>query len=431
MLISFSVKNYRSFKDTASFSMVAAPLSSKNKRINEDNLFALDESLNLLKSAVIYGANASGKSNLIKALAFMQIFVLRSAIAPASEPIPVEGFRLSTETELLPSEFEIIFFCDNKRYRYGFSVDSKKVHKEWLYHVPNRREAQLFMRNAGRFTISKTFKKEGKRLTEKTRENALFLSVVTQFNGPISGSITRWFNRLRTISGLDDTAYQHFTMQQIDNGLLRKDILEFIKRIDLGISDVRLRKDKISKTSFSELIPESLKSMLPEEGLLISVDTFHKKYDSSGARVSYESFDILKHESEGTKKALFLAGPLLQALKSSETLVIDELDSRLHPLITETILGMFNSRVTNPGNAQLIFASHDTNLLKHDKYFRRDQIWFTEKDMYGATDLYSLAEIKVRKDASFQVDYIKGKYGAIPFIGSFNLLLGAESVKSS
>lgn len=430
MLIAFNVKNYRSFKDAASFSMVAANLKSKNKRIDEDNLFAVDESVNLLKSAVIYGANASGKSNLIKGLAFMQRFVLKSASeSQASEPIPVESFRLSTETEVLPSEFEIIFICDNKRYRYGFVVDPQKVHKEWLYHVPSRREAQLFMRTDDDFQISRGFK-EGKGLVEKTRENALFLSVAAQFNGPISRTIMKWFKQLRTISGLDDSDYGHFTMQLMDNDKSRIEILEFVKAIDLGISDIKLRKDKIEGLRVPADMPDDLKSFLENE-LLRSVDTFHKKFDRSGSQVSYEAFDIRKNESEGTKKALFLAGPLLKALQSSETLIVDELDSRLHPLITETIIGMFNSKATNPGNAQLIFASHDINLLKTDKYFRRDQIWFTEKDMYGATDLYSLAEIKVRNDASFYSDYMKGKYGAIPYIGNVDQLVGEQSVKAS
>lgn len=430
MLIAFNVKNFRSFKDEVSFSMVAANLKSKNKRIDEDNLFAVDESHSLLKSAVIYGANASGKSNLIKALSFMRFFVLKSASeSQASEPIRVESFRLSTETEALPSEFEIIFWCDKKRFRYGFVVEPQKVQKEWLYHVPNQREAQLFNRTNDDFQISKIFR-EGKGLENKTRENALFLSVVAQFNGPISRSVIQWFNRLRTISGLDDWSSRHFSMQQLENVQARKGIVEFIKSIDLGISDMRVRKDKISETRIPEDMPEAFKTMLAE-AIEISVETIHKKYDSSDKKISNVYFDLLKHESEGTKKALFLAGPLLNALEFAETLVVDELDSRLHPLITEAIIGMFNSEIHNPRNAQLIFASHDINLLKTDKYFRRDQIWFTEKDMYGATDLYSLAEIKVRNDARFQTDYMRGKYGAIPCVEIPDPLVGAQSIKAS
>jgi AAA15 family ATPase/GTPase len=156
------------------------------------------------------------------------------------------------------------------------------------------------------------------------------------------------------------------------------------------------------------------------------VTTLHKKYDSDNKFKSITLLDIDTHESEGTKKLFALAGPILKILKEGKTLIIDELDARLHPLLTEAIIRLFNSNETNPNNAQLVFTTHDTNLLTN-KLFRRDQIWFTEKNKVGATDLYSLAEFKgVRSDASYEKDYIAGKYGAIPFIGGLQRLVEGD-----
>jgi uncharacterized protein len=427
MLLEFSFSNYRSFKNPACFSMVAAKLVSRNRALDQSNTFTLGNSLKLLKSAAIYGANASGKSNLIRAIAFVRQFVLQSSKESlATEPIEVESFKLSTQTEHLPSEFEVIFFTAGQKYRYGFTVDTERVHKEWLYHTPVRREANLFTRDDNKFYVSGVFS-EGKGLQSKTRANALFLSVVAQFNGPISETILRWFQTLHVISGLDDFGYRGFTIKQIESDISKKEILEFIKHIDVGISDVQVRKTDIDKVQFPKEMPKALKDLLLQEAAPIThVFSLHNKYDSEGLVISHEQFDIENHESEGTKKALFLAGPLLDIINKSMILFIDELDARLHPLITSFIIGIFNSNITNPHNAQLVFATHDTNLLSKE-CFRRDQIWFTEKDKYGSSNLYSLAEYKIRNDASFEKDYIAGKYGAIPFIGGLFRVLGEQN----
>ncbi len=156
------------------------------------------------------------------------------------------------------------------------------------------------------------------------------------------------------------------------------------------------------------------------------VSTLHRRYDGDPPGGSLAVLDLDTHESEGTKKLFALAGPILKVLRDGSVFIIDELDARLHPLLTEAIIRLFNSNETNPNNAQLVFTTHDTNLLTN-KLFRRDQIWFTEKNKVGATDLYSLAEFKVRNDASYEKDYIAGRYGAIPFIGGLQRLVeGAD-----
>lgn len=402
MLIEFSVGNYKSFKEKVTFSMVAANIVAKDKKLDDNNVFAVDNELKLLKSAAIYGANASGKSNLAKALSFMKWFMINSfKETQSTEKINVEHFRLSTETEKEPSFFEIVFLMDNQKYRYGFEATQDKVVSEWLFYVPKLRETKLFEREQNKITISKTYKADG--IQRYTRDNALFLSVSAQFNIKIAERILYWLtNQLNIISGLDDTAHIAYTIKCLIEDKNKNEIIQLIKNLDLGISDINIEPIQIN----SDL-------------LLNEINTIHRKLDNNDNYVSIEKFDIEKQESKGTQKVFALAGTLINTLKIGKVLVFDELDARLHPLISFAIVNLFNSKETNPNNAQLIFMTHNTNLLSN-KLFRRDQIWFTEKNRYGVTDLYSLAEYKVRNDASFESDYIKGRYGAIPYTENLN-----------
>lgn len=427
MLIQFSVGNYRSFKDIVTLNMTAANIRAKQKELDINNVFTIGNNIKLLKSAAIYGANASGKSNLVRAFGFMKSFVLNSSRESLStDPIDIEKFRLSVETESEPSFFEVIFFLNDKRYRYGFEADENKIHSEWLYHA-NVRETKLFTRENGKITLSRVFK-EGRGLSERTRDNALFLSVVDQWNGPIAQSILDWFKKVGFISGITDTGYRMFTINQIAEGNeLGDDIIDFVKQMDLDIFDLKVEQVELSEERLPKSLPQELKTLILEStDFRSAVTTSHKKFDDELKQVAVEEFDFDDNESEGTQKIFSLAGPLLHSLQSGRVLIIDELDARLHPLITCSIIKLFNSNKTNPHNAQLIFATHDTNLLSN-KLFRRDQIWFTEKNKYGITDLYSLVEYKIRNDASFESDYISGKYGAIPFLGDIKHLVGASN----
>ncbi|MEP6542564.1 ATP-binding protein [Microcoleus vaginatus GB1-A2] len=425
MLIGFSVGNYKSFKETVTLSMVASSITEEDKELNENNVFPINDKLSLLKSAAIYGANASGKSNLVAAINFMKWFVLNSSKeTQVSEAIDIEAFRLSTETEKEPSLFEIVFVLEDKTFRYGFEVNAREVVSEWLFQADDSEEKVLFERDFDNYILDDF--PEGQGISDKTRSNALFLSVVAQFNGKISGKILLWFSKtLQLISGLQDRQYRKETLESFDNAGHRHDIIEFIKKLDLGILDI-VRVNTSVVFSISDNTAKyggSYSSLYPNSEIKTTVYTSHPKYDAGGKQTSMELFDIEKHESEGTNKLFALAGILLDTLRTGKILLIDELDARLHPLITRELICLFNSNETNPHNAQLIFTTHDTNLLS-SKTFRRDQIWFTEKDNKGATDLYSLVEYKVGKDASFERDYIMGKYGAIPFIGNFKELIG-------
>lgn len=429
MLIQFGVGNYKSFKEVVTFSMIAARITAKDKRLDENNVFKVNDELNLLKSTAIYGANASGKSNFISAVHFMKQFVLSSSKdTQANEAIPVESFRLNTETANQPSFFEMVFIIDSRRYRYGFEVTSEKIASEWLFHVPTSREAKLFERRDGKIEVLTAFK-EGKELKEKTRDNALFLSVAAQFNGTISKKILQWFKNLAIISGLNDMGLRSYTVETFDNNKYRDEILRLVKKLDVGVDDILIRKSQFTPPAVDN-IPDELKGLFEELKKISSssgmeqkdILTAHRKFNADGQITEVELFDIDDNESEGTKKIFSMAGPLVDTLRNGKVLFVDELDARLHPLITRVIISLFNSNETNPQNAQLIFATHDTNLLSKD-IFRRDQIWFAEKDKFSSTHLYSLVEYKVRNDASFENDYIHGRYGAIPFIGNLSQLL--------
>ena len=427
MLIEFSVGNYRSFKEKVTFSMVAANIVAKDKKLDDNNVFTVDNNLKLLKSAAIYGANASGKSNLAKALIFMKWFMINSSKeTQITEEINVEAFRLSTETEAEPSSFEIVFLLDGQKYRYGFEANQYRVVSEWLFYVPKLRETKLFEREYENISASRTYKADG--IQQKTRRNALFLSVSAQFNVEIAEKILDWLtNQLKIISGLNDRGYLGYTVRCLMDSENRNDIIKLIKKMDLGFHELEIKQTEITTDYLPTDIPDELKKIIIKEagGKATSINTIHRKFNSDGNTISAELFDLDEQESEGTQKVFALAGPLVDTLKNGKVLIVDELDARLHPLISLAIVKLFNSNETNPNNAQLIFMTHDTNLLSN-KLFRRDQIWFTEKNRYGATDLYSLVEYKVRNDNSFESDYIKGRYGAIPYIGNLNHLLDSH-----
>lgn len=436
MLIEFQVGNFLSFKDIVTFSMVASDISSQDTELDENNIFSVNQELKLLKTTAIYGANASGKSNLAKAFSFMKNFVINSSKEMQfTDHIPVEPFRLSTETETQPSFFQTTFYLNKRTYKYGFKVSQQKVVEEWLFFQSNIKEYQLFQRNGNRFKINKKSFPEGLNLEDKTKHNSLFISVVAQFNGKISAEIIKWFASCQVISGsgIHDNFYKTVTLKLLESPLIKKDSIKLIKDLDLSIQDINITKEKISSENLPSYIPDELKSMIihSSSGELSNIQTYHEKYNENGEVIGFEKFDLEENESEGTKKLFYFSPLLLHALKFSQVLIIDELDARLHPIITQKIIELFNSIKYNPKSAQLIFMTHDTNLLNPNLFgsrlLKRDQIWFTEKNHQGATDLYSLAEYDdITENDSFAIDYIQGRYGAIPFIGNFKNLLSHE-----
>lgn len=430
MLLQFSIKNFRTFKEKATLSLVASNYDKDTREtdnVSQDAIF----NLRILKSAVVYGANASGKSKLFEALMFMKQFVINSSKdSQKGDEIEVEPFGLNSESEKLPTEFEVVFTHENILYRYGFEVDKKNVISEWLYYKPKTKEIELFYREGNKFETHERNFQKGKTVIKEglVRDNALLVSVSAQFNDSTSISVIDWFKKLKTISGLNESGYQGFTMGRTEDPIHKARILDLLKAADLGIQDIKLQKlelDKLPKGMPKELRDKIIKEVNEEKAEFISdVLTTHKIYDSNKTPIDIVNFSLDHDESSGTRKFFALTGPILDVIENGYTLVIDELDSKLHPNLVCKIVTLFNSKELNKKNAQLIFNTHDTNLLSSG-LFRRDQIWFTEKTKYGEAKLFSLADFKsdeVRKTESFEENYIRGKYGAVPFLDFFENL---------
>lgn len=394
MFLKFCVENFLSLKDRVELSFVASTL--KESLPEENDLIREPEvGLSILRSAVIYGANASGKSNVLKALAFYKQFITDSFInSQAGKPIAVEGFRLNVQTENAPTFMEATFLIGDFIYRFGFEVDRKSVREEWLYQRANKKrakEVELFYRENGAISVHSRCPLIQEIVDKKMiRDNALVLSTAAQFNDPKSVEILNWMSDTQVLFCSEDESLWEQAIRHLDDDKVRVRISEFARYADLGI-------DSISKI----------------DNRIISS---HRQFDENGRESGNVSFSFNKNESEGTIKYFSLAYPIIDALDNGKRVIIDELDSKLHPLLVRKIVMLFNSSKTNPKGAQLLFTTQDTYLLGAG-LLRRDQIWFTQKNGLGATSLYSLAEYKVRSNASFDRDYINGRYGATPIIG--------------
>ena len=421
MLVAFSVENYRSFREQATLSMVASDLSSKPKEIDATNVFVARDELKLLTSAAMYGPNAGGKSNFVAAISFMRNLVLNSSRETrAREPLSVTPYQLHTDTAKQPSRFEIVFIDGGALYRYGFLVSNERVEEEWLYATRNKKEGYLFERSPEAIKVNgKTFK-EAQGIEERTRPNALFLSVAAQWNGKYAGQIVEWFERLTVDRGIDDELAQRRMLREYERTGLHPKLVTFIKGLDLGIDDIQLESQPPRQVDARSSDGSTRSIALPTPP---RVSTVHSKYNNEGEPVGTQLFNLFTQESQGTRRLFALAEPILSALSEGTVLVIDEIDARLHPILTCAIIKLFNTSATNPRHAQLIFTTHDTNLLG-SQLLRRDQIWFVEKSRRGESILYSLVQYRVRNDVAYEKNYIAGRYGAIPYLGDLGALIG-------
>ena len=224
------------------------------------------------------------------------------------------------------------------------------------------------------------------------------------------------------IDGMDHQGYINFTMKKMEDENFKNKIVQLVKTADIDIDDISIEEDGVPLDVIEKLpMSDNLKKEILNDGGLksIEINTKHKKYDSDGNVIGEVIFELDKEESKGTRKFFAMSAPIIDTLQNGKILIIDELDANLHPILTQHLIQLFHDKNINSKNAQLIFATHDTNLLK-PHIFRRDQIWLTEKDKYSSTDLYSLAQFKgVRAKEDFEKQYIQGKYGAIPYLGKF------------
>lgn len=403
MILEFYVSNYLSIKDGLKISFVATSLKDSLSESN-DMIALSDTGLMLLRSAVIYGANASGKSNVLKAMAFYRHFITDSfKNSQAGEAIDVENFRLNATSIYEPTTMEATFIVGDFIYRYGFEVDSKVVRSEWLYQRTNKKRAkeiEIFYRTEKETSVHQKspllLELVNKRMV---RDNALLLSAAAQFNEPKAVNILQWMNDIRVIFGNEEEKLWNQAIKSLDDENLRLRITNFAKYADLGIESIVKIDNRIVSN--------------------------HRQFDDEGREISDVAFSFSGNESEGTIKYFSLSYHIIDTLDNGKLLIIDELDSKLHPLLVRKIISLFNSAKTNPKGAQLLFTTHDTFLLSAGM-FRRDQIWFTQKDSFGATEAYSLVEYKVRSNTLFERDYLLGKYGATPIIGEMERIFNTE-----
>lgn len=421
MLIEFSIENFRSFKEEVTLSLISSSDKSLDNNLIKTATLKKD---NLLRSEVIYGANASGKSNVVSAFNYLRQLVINSHKFQKGTGISYSPFKLDKKYTSKPSRFEIVFLKNNIRYTYGVSLTNEKIVDEYLYYYPQGRKALIFERKDTfnyKFTIDIN---EQDFLSSKTLPNVLYLSNSTQLNYKKTSEAFDWFkDNLKIIGATDNPKLTAFTIELLNKDeKLKEFILKSLMVADLGIVDISAKLDKILIDDASlELPSPDLKSeftlISDDDGLkLVQMDikTMHNVLDEKGNDIGI-NFDF-DEESEGTKRLFALVGSWIDALNNGRILIVDELDTKLHPLLMEFLIKLFHNPTQNKNDAQLIFTTHNTNLLDLD-LFRRDQIWFTEKNpSYGNTDLYSLLEFSPRKDKNVRKGYLAGRYGAIPFI---------------
>lgn len=418
VLIEFSVDNFRSIKDRVTLSMVSTPK-------NTTNAFRKGR-YNLHTSAVIYGANASGKSTILSAFDFMKRLVLNlDKVIQSTDELAHEPFLLSTTTADNSSLFEVSFVVDEVKYRYGFDADKNRVYSEWLYRLESgRSETLLFMRDADEqpeYKINERAFKEGVGL--KALPNTLFLWKCDQEGSAIAKTILTWFKSVNVLNGMRYSAYGAFSTEQVKNNeAFRARITQLVESSDFGISGIQAHEQDMSDEDLDDLAmtKKHWDLLKNRQGLKrVGIKTIHKVYDENLNEVKEAVFDLDKQESDGTQKFFCLSAPFIDTINHGMVLLVDELDASLHPLLTIALVSMFNDPEINTKGAQLIFISHDTNLLNQSLFYK-SQIWFAEKDKYGATHLHSLDQYKdVRKAHNIEKHYIQGQFGAIPFLGDF------------
>jgi uncharacterized protein len=414
MLIEFSVTNYKSILERQTLNMAA---STYFKELESLNTFIPDQDdgvPRLLRSTVLYGPNASGKSTLIQALQFVKQQVLNSQKeSQAGDAIDVVPFKLTAASRVADSEFEVTFIEQGVRYEYGFCCNRERFTEEWLIAYPLGRAQKWFHRvfdtkackDAYKFSTSFLGGKKRHDLwKEQTRPNALFLSTAIQLNNEQLKPAFDWFKlRLRVFDSVRGLS-PGYTLQRCGKDEDLKKVVEFMNSADLSIADIQLKETTFSEDALP-IKDEFLKNMAGRK--FVKPRFFHKDVNTQEAVEFDES-----EESEGTRALFSFAGPWLDVIENERVLVVDELDTSLHPLLVHHLVKRLHHAGTK---AQLIFTTHDTTLLS-PKLLRRDQVWFMEKDAESATRLYPLSDFSPRDNEAIERGYLNGRYGGIPFL---------------
>jgi len=397
------------------FTMRASPKRPNDHGLDENNVFE-EGGFRLLRTKAIYGSNASGKSNFIKAIGAFNAMVNRSVIdEEITRRIWNERFQLISDWDDQPIFFQYIFSKNGETFRYGFEILKDSVNCEWLFQTGDKEEKELFFRNKTELKINsdhfdgslEEFRNGAiSRSNELYRRDSLFITSAALAGNRLAGLIRNEIRDTWVINGLYQSNIETgFAYQVLDNGTEqeREALKQWLRAADTGIENIELKD-------------------IPHSGGKKEKDIFsvHPVFDEDGNLLTQLSVSFEKWESSGSIKLLSLGAVVLDALRHGKTLVLDELEARLHPNLTLKIVSLFNNESTNPKNAQFIFATHDTGLLRRAD-LRRDQISLVNKDRYGISELSTLIEFKgVRKDSSYEKEYLNGTYSAVPFLDALD-----------
>ncbi len=406
MLIRFSFKNFKSFKNENCLDMEATSLKE-----HEYNVAKIDNG-EYLKVSAIYGANASGKTNVLQAFDYMKKRILVSDDSKKNSPIDEENvYSFMINNDPIALEVEILA-KNNKIYKYGFEVLKDTIISEWLFEKRVNKFYSIFERENNNVSMKPNKISDLVNIDERT----LFLNIYSKIdrNNEDFSNVYDWFVN-STYLDLGNPNFERFINNRVSLKILsdenyKKELLKFIKTFDSGIEGI--------KTT-----PDSIEAVKSNNGI-IDIEVIHK-----GEKGEVKALPFYL-ESNGTRKMFHLFDFFMDALKNGMVLFVDELDAKLHPLLTRYIINLFHNSDTNKGNGQLIYSTHDTVNLNKET-FRRDEIWFAEKDKDGISEIYALSDYileddknagkKVRNDATYNKDYLTGRYGAIPVLEEFNI----------
>ena len=414
MLVEFKVENFRSFKGSAILSMV----SSVDKSLPDNLIQSKALKKNILKSAVIFGPNASGKSNLVLAMGLLRAFILKSHQHQKGMKLNFQPFSFDLNNQKKSTTFSIIFIHENVRYQYTLSFDINKVTEESLYHYPKGKKASIFERHGQEFSFAKD-QTEQTLISRRTPENVLYLSSSVQFNYKGTMPAYEWFlNKLIVLETSELDPLIDSVIEQANRNLKFKGMVENgLKIADVGITKFRGRIQTMSIRDLEGKLPPQILGMMTIGGMTAKERDIRFTHEIKDGHGKMQDFELRSYqESEGTRKLLAVIGSVINSLLDGRTLLVDELDTKMHNSISTWLIDLFHDPKQNQKGAQLIFNTHNQLLLDLSR-FRRDQIWFTEKDNNtGSSMLFSLAEFGERKDRDIQKAYNLGRYGAIPFI---------------
>ncbi len=424
MLVEFKVSNYRSIGEEQILSLVPAKKTG-------DNIISCGKH-RALNAVAIYGANASGKSNLLLSMSLLDKLIHSSAQSSSTAKLPYDPFLLRKGWNEKPTKFEITFIVNTKKYRYGLEFHQNKIASEWLYRKSVGREVYVFVRENDVIDVSSGF--EGNKALinlaiEATRDNALFLSTCDMFNIAEAKTIFQWFKSFQMIDGINTKTIETLTLW--DNKGYQQQINNYMTQLGFGLMEVGIAAKDLDR--LGDIRPESQNTKKKRDKKKIFAK--HKIYSPEGEPTEeLLSWEFEERESAGTNKAFHLSGPILWTLTNGGVLIIDEIEAKIHPIMTIEIINLFFDEKTNPNKAQLIFATHDTNLLSYIN-LRRDQIYFSEKNNWESTEIYSLSDFNYlnntteRPDKDKEKRYFEGRYGAIPILANFHALNLLENGK--